>query len=93
MQKRVALARALVTDPKIVLFDEPTTGQDLVRRNVILSMIAHYKKKLGFTAVLISHDIPDVLFISDRIILLWEGTVAFQGTYEDTIAVETSDDR
>ena len=88
MQKRVALARALVTDPEIILFDEPTTGQDLIRRNVILSMIAHYKKKLGFTAVLISHDIPDVLFISDRIILLWEGKVAFQGAYEDILQLK-----
>ncbi len=88
MQKRVALARALVTDPEIILFDEPTTGQDMVRRNIILSMIAHYKKKLGFTAVLISHDVPDVLFISDRIILLWEGKVAFQGAYEDTIQLK-----
>jgi phospholipid/cholesterol/gamma-HCH transport system ATP-binding protein len=84
MQKRGALARALVTDPKIVLFDEPTTGQDLVRRNVILSMVAEYKKRFGFTAVLISHDIPDVLFISDRIVIIWEGRVAFQGTYEET---------
>jgi phospholipid/cholesterol/gamma-HCH transport system ATP-binding protein len=84
MQKRVALARALVMDPKIVLFDEPTTGQDLVRRNVILSMISQYKRMIGFNAIMISHDIPDVLFISDRIILLWEGTVAFQGTYEET---------
>ncbi len=84
MQKRVALARSLVTDPTIVLFDEPTTGQDPIRKNVILSMIAHYRKKLGFTAVLISHDIPDVFFISDRILLLWEGKIAFQGTYEES---------
>lgn len=84
MQKRTALARALVTDPSIILFDEPTTGQDLVRRNVILSMISQYKKKYGFTAVIISHDIPDVMFISDRIILMWEGSTAFQGTYEET---------
>lgn len=84
MQKRVALARALIMDPKIVLFDEPTTGQDLVRRNVILSMISQYKRKFGFNAIMISHDIPDVLFISDRIILLWEGAVAFQGTYAET---------
>ena len=60
MQKRVALARALVIDPKIVLFDELTTGQDPVRRNAILGMVAEYKKKFGFTAILISHDIPDV---------------------------------
>jgi phospholipid/cholesterol/gamma-HCH transport system ATP-binding protein len=84
MQKRVALARALVTDPAIVLFDEPTTGQDPIRKNIILSMIAHYRKMFGFTAVLISHDIPDVFFISDRILLLWEGKIAFQGTYEES---------
>jgi phospholipid/cholesterol/gamma-HCH transport system ATP-binding protein len=83
MQKRVALARALVTDPAIVLFDEPTTSQDPMRRNIILSMIAHYRKKFGFTAILISHDIPDVFFISDRILLLWEGKIAFNGTYEE----------
>lgn len=84
MQKRVALARALVTDPAIVLFDEPTTGQDPIRKNIILSMIAHYRKMFGFTAILISHDIPDVFFISDRILLLWEGKIAFQGTYEES---------
>ena len=83
MQKRVALARALVTDPAIVLFDEPTTGQDPIRKNAILSMIAGYRKKFGFTAVLVSHDIPDVFFISDRILLLWEGKIGFQGTYEE----------
>ena len=88
MQKRVALARALVTDPKIVLFDEPTTGQDPIRKNVILGTIAHYRKKFGFTAVLVSHDIPDVYFISDRIILLWEGKVAFQGPYEESTRVD-----
>jgi phospholipid/cholesterol/gamma-HCH transport system ATP-binding protein len=85
MQKRVALARALVTDPKIVLFDEPTTGQDPIRKNMILSMIAHARRRFGFTAVVISHDIPDIFFISDRIIILWEGSVGFEGTYEEAI--------
>jgi phospholipid/cholesterol/gamma-HCH transport system ATP-binding protein len=88
MQKRVALARSLVTDPSIVLFDEPTTGQDPIKRNVILSMIAHYRRKFGFTAVLISHDIPDVFFISDRILLLWEGKIAFHGTHEELTRLE-----
>jgi phospholipid/cholesterol/gamma-HCH transport system ATP-binding protein len=88
MQKRVALARALVTDPKIVLFDEPTTGQDPIRKNVILGTIAHYRKKFSFTAVLVSHDIPDVYFISDRIVILWEGKVAFQGPYEESTRVD-----
>jgi len=88
MQKRVALARALVKDPKIVLFDEPTTGQDPIRKNMILSMIVHYRRKFGFTAVLISHDIPDVFFISDRIVILWEGSVGFEGTYEEAVRLK-----
>ena len=82
MQKRVALSRALVVDPRIVLFDEPTTGQDVIRRNAILSMIAQYQRKFGFTAVLISHDVPDVFFISNRILALSEGKIIFQGTPE-----------
>lgn len=82
MQKRAALARALVTDPKIVLFDELTTGQDPVRRNAILGMIAEYKKKFGFTAVLVSHEIPDVFFISNRILALYDKKIVFQGTPE-----------
>lgn len=80
MQKRVAFSRALVTDPAIVLFDEPTTGQDLIRRNAILSMISEYKNRFDFTAVIISHDIPDVLFISNRVLVLHEGDIVFQGT-------------
>lgn len=88
MQKRVAMARALVTDPVIVLFDEPTTSQDPIRRNIILSMIAHYRKKFGFTAILISHDIPDVFFISDRILLLWEGKIGFSGNYDEMIRLK-----
>jgi phospholipid/cholesterol/gamma-HCH transport system ATP-binding protein len=82
MQKRTALARALVTDPKIVLFDEVTTGQDPIRRNAILGMIAEYKMKFDFTAVLISHDIPDVFFISNRVLALYNKKIVFQGTPE-----------
>ena len=82
MQKRVALSRALVIDPKVVLFDEPTTGQDVIRRNAILSMIAQYQRQFGFTAVLISHDVPDVFFISNRILALDQGKIIFQGTPE-----------
>jgi phospholipid/cholesterol/gamma-HCH transport system ATP-binding protein len=82
MQKRAALARALATDPQIVLFDEPTTGQDPIRKNAILGMIAEYKKKIGFTAILISHEIPDVFFISNRILVLWDKKIVFEGTPE-----------
>jgi phospholipid/cholesterol/gamma-HCH transport system ATP-binding protein len=83
MQKRVALSRALVTDPEIVLFDEPTTGQDPIRKNAILGMIAEYQRKFGFTAVLISHEIPDVYFISNRILVLYDRDIVFQGTPEE----------
>lgn len=83
MQKRVALARALVIDPQIVLFDEPTSGQDPVRKNAILSMIAQYQKRFGFTAVLVSHEIPDVYFISTRILALYDKKIVFQGTPEE----------
>jgi len=83
MQKRAALARALVTDPRIVLFDEPTSGQDPVRKNAILGMIAQYQKKFGFTAILVSHEIPDVYFISNRILALYDRTIVFQGTPEE----------
>ena len=83
MQKRVALARALVIDPSIVLFDEPTSGQDPVRKNSILSMIAQYQRKFGFTAIVVSHEIPDVYFISNRILALYGRNIVFQGTPEE----------
>jgi len=83
MQKRAALARALVTDPQIVLFDEPTTGQDPIRKNAILGMVAEYQKRFGFTALLISHEIPDVYFISNRILALYDRKIVFQGDPEE----------
>jgi phospholipid/cholesterol/gamma-HCH transport system ATP-binding protein len=83
MQKRVALARALVTDPRIVLFDEPTSGQDPVRKNAILGRIAEYQRRFGFTAILVSHEIPDVYFISNRILALYQQKIVFQGTPEE----------
>jgi len=83
MQKRAALARALVTDPNIVLFDEPTTGQDPIRKNAILSMVAEYQKRFGFTALMISHEIPDVYFISNRILALYDRKIVFQGDPEE----------
>ena len=83
MQKRVALARALVIDPSIVLFDEPTSGQDPVRKNAILGMIAEYQRRFGFTAILVSHEIPDVYFISNRILALYQQKIVFQGTPEE----------
>jgi phospholipid/cholesterol/gamma-HCH transport system ATP-binding protein len=73
----------LITDPQIVLFDEPTSGQDPVRKNAILSMIAQYQRKFNFTAIIVSHEIPDVYFISNRILALYDRQIVFQGTPEE----------
>jgi phospholipid/cholesterol/gamma-HCH transport system ATP-binding protein len=80
MKKRVALARALVTDPEIVLFDEPTTGLDPIRKNAVHSMISDYQKRFGFTGIAVSHEIPDIFYISQRIAMLEEGRIIFEGT-------------
>lgn len=83
MKKRVALARALVTDPEIVLFDEPTTGLDPIRKGVVYSMISDYQKKFGFTGVIVSHDIPNIFYISQRIAMLERGQILFEGTADE----------
>ena len=83
MKKRVALARALITDPEIVLFDEPTTGLDPIRKSAVHSMISEYQKKFGFTAIMVSHEIPDIFFISNRIAMLDEGKILFQGNPDE----------
>lgn len=85
MQKRVAFARALVTDPEAVLFDEPTTGLDPVRKNKIHSMIREYHEKFGFTAVIVSHDIPEIFNIAHRIAMLDDGIIKFEGTKKELL--------
>jgi phospholipid/cholesterol/gamma-HCH transport system ATP-binding protein len=85
MKRRVALARALVTDPEVVLLDEPTTGLDPILTNAVYSMIVDFQKKLGFTAVMISHEIPDIFYLSQRIVMLDEGKIRFEGTPEEIL--------
>jgi len=83
MKRRVALARALVTDPEVVLLDEPTAGLDPVRRNAVYAMIVDFQKKFGFTAVMISHEIPDIFYFSQRIAMLDEGKIIFEGSPDE----------
>ncbi len=80
MQKRLALARAIVTRPELVLFDEPTAGLDPLRRNAVFLMIASYQRQLGFTALIVTHDVAEALAASDRVALLDGGRIVFQGT-------------
>jgi phospholipid/cholesterol/gamma-HCH transport system ATP-binding protein len=80
MQKRLALARAIVTQPELVLFDEPTAGLDPLRRNAVFSMIAKYRRRFGFTALIVTHDVPEALVSSDRVALLNQGRICFEGS-------------
>jgi len=79
MQKRVALARALVTQPGLVLFDEPTTGLDPIRKASVLALIDQSRRRFGFTAVLVSHDIPDVFAVAGHVAMLDGGRIVWQG--------------
>jgi phospholipid/cholesterol/gamma-HCH transport system ATP-binding protein len=79
MQKRVALARAIATEPEILIFDEPTTGLDPVTSNVINDLIIKSVNVLGATAISVSHDIASVKKIADNVVLLHEGHFVWQG--------------
>ena len=83
MKKRVALARALVTEPEIILFDEPTTGLDPIRKNAVHNMISDYQKRFGFTGIIVSHEIPGIFYISQRVAMIDEGRIIFEGTPEE----------
>jgi len=88
MQKRVALARALVTEPGLVLFDEPTTGLDPIRKAAVLALIDQSRREFGFTAVLVSHDIPDVFHVSGHLAMLDAGRIVWEGPPEAIGACE-----
>jgi phospholipid/cholesterol/gamma-HCH transport system ATP-binding protein len=79
MRKRVAIARALVTEPEIVFFDEPTTGLDPVLVNTIHHLILDLHRRLRFTAVMVSHEIPEIFEIADRVGMLHEGRIVELG--------------
>ena len=83
MNKRIAFARALITEPKVVLFDEPTTGLDPERKLTVFDMIKKYKNQFGFSALLVSHDIPDVYEIADSVAWLDKGKIQFFGKPEN----------
>ncbi len=83
MKKRAGLARALVQDPEIVLFDEPTTGLDPLLAKSIHNLISSSHSLFGFTGVVVSHDIPEVFEISHIIAMLANGVIEEVGTPED----------
>ncbi|HIJ60165.1 MAG TPA: ABC transporter ATP-binding protein [Nitrospirae bacterium] len=83
MKKRVALARALITEPELVLFDEPTTGLDPIMLRTIHKLIIDTHRKYNFTGIIISHEIPEIFDVAHKIAMLYEGTIAEVGTADE----------
>ena len=83
MRKRVGLARAVVLNPKIILFDEPTTGLDPIIKRAIHQMIAETHQRYGFTAVIVSHEIPDIFDVAQNVAMLYRGEILQHGTPDE----------
>ena len=83
MQKRVGLARAIITKPEIIFFDEPTTGLDPIMADVINDLIVESAKGLGATTLTITHDMASARKIADRIAMLYQGKIIWQGSVKD----------
>jgi len=89
MQKRVALARAIAADPRIIFFDEPTTGLDPIMAAVINALIREIVTETGATAITITHDMSSVRTIADRVAMLHEGVIRWEGP---VTALDSADD-
>ena len=84
MRKRVGLARAIATSPAILLYDEPTTGLDPITADRINDLIINLHQKLHVTSVTVTHDMTSAYKVGDRIVMLYDGRVEFEGTPEET---------
>lgn len=80
MQKRVSFARAIVTNPKIILYDEPTAGLDPVSSTVIEDYIIRLKEELKTASIVVTHQMSTITRTADRVIMLYEGKIVWQGT-------------
>lgn len=80
MKKRVGLARALLLNPKFILFDEPTTGLDPIIKRAIHQLIKDTHAKFGFTAVVVSHEIPEIFDVAQNVAMLYKGRILQFGT-------------
>jgi phospholipid/cholesterol/gamma-HCH transport system ATP-binding protein len=83
MQKRAALARALITNPEIMLFDEPTTGLDPIIVNSVFKYIKLTHQKIGFTGIIVTHKIPRIFPIVQKVALLNKGVIVASGTPDE----------
>ena len=83
MKRRVALARALIIEPTTIFFDEPTTGLDPIILNSIHRLIIDTHVKYGFTGIIISHEIPEIFDVADRVAMLYQGSIIAAGTPDE----------
>jgi len=89
MKKRVGLARALVTNPKYIIYDEPTTGLDPISSDTIDQLIYDLSKKLKVTSIVVTHDLVSVRKVADRVAMIHNGVIYFDGAFNEF--VESSD--
>ncbi|MFM1804825.1 MAG: putative phospholipid import ATP-binding protein MlaF [Planctomycetota bacterium] len=82
-QKRVALARAVVLRPRVILYDEPTTGLDPIRSDVINELILKLKQQLDVTSIVVTHDLASAFKVADHMVMLHEGNVVLEGSPEE----------
>ncbi len=90
MRKRIGLARSIITDPELMLYDEPTTGLDPITTKEISELIINLQKKLNMTSIVVTHDLVCAKIIADRAIFLREAKVAYEGSIKD---LTDSDDK
>lgn len=90
MRKRIGLARAIITEPKLMLYDEPTTGLDPITSKEISMLILEMQKSLKMTSIVVTHDLLCAEIIADRAIMLNEGKIIFEGSLEE---MTSSDDK
>jgi phospholipid/cholesterol/gamma-HCH transport system ATP-binding protein len=90
-RKRVALARAIAMSPDVVLYDEPTTGLDPIRSDVINELILKLSRELNITSLVVTHDMASAFKVATRIVMLYHGRVVFNGSPEEAHAAEDND--
>lgn len=90
MKKRVGLARAVVMDPQVVLYDEPTTGLDPIMSDVINNLIRDLQQELDITSVVVTHDIGSAYKVADHLAMMYDGKIIFEGTPDEVR--DTGDD-
>ena len=83
MQKRVSFARAIVTNPGIILYDEPTAGLDPVSSTVIENYIVRLKEEIKATSIVVTHQLSTIQRTADKIIMLYEGRIVFEGNFDE----------